>query len=179
MEKRGYQILVTILLPGTLLLAAASLGVGNLVRGSHAFQMIEQFLTREWIACGSLLLAASLLGTLLGSVLDSVETHTYDRWDARDMKLTDSAYWEEWLKYVDSLSDKTNPFVDQRALYFFFESRTAAASLILGVPWSLVSWSYGELGIAMALVGGILFAASPETHLILSDYRHRNCAAKA
>jgi hypothetical protein len=176
MEKLGYQILVTILLPGALLLAAIWLAFGGIFLGSHAFLLVERVFEQEWVAGGAILLASSLLGTLLGSVLDSLESYTYDVWAARDMQLTEDAYWEEWLKFVDSLAKTTNPFIDQMALYFFFESRTAVASIVLGVTWALVSWHFGEFAIAATLIviAVVLFAASVETHRVLADYRHRH-----
>ncbi len=178
MEKLGYQILVTVLLPGTLLLAAAWLAFGDIFLGSHAFLLVETFLRSEWIGGGSLLLAAALLGTLLGSLMDSLEVHTFDVWTSREQSLTPDDYWEEWLKYVDSLEKGSNPFIDQMALYFFFESRTAVAALVLGITWGFISWGSGEVVIAMILVAtaGVLFRAARETHGILAAYRHRRFA---
>lgn len=97
---------------------------------------------------------------------------------ARELGLDDD-YWEEWLKYVDSLTAKSNAFIDQMSLYFFFESRTGIATLILAVVWLVTGWGGSErlLALLLAAVGGVLLYASVESHYILAEYRHRHFAA--
>jgi hypothetical protein len=181
MEKLGYQILVTILLPGAILLAAALLVVNRSLGGDQTAALLATLLAKEWVAAALALMTAALLGTLLGSILDSIEEHSYDVWAAKELELTDDEYWEEWLKYVDSLETKTNPYIDQMALYFFFESRTAIATLVFALAWACAYWGSLQVLIAVgfAAVAVGLFFVSKDTHLILARFRHRRYAASA
>jgi hypothetical protein len=175
MHAFGYRILVTVLLPGAMVTAALWLFFERFLPDSRVYQLMLMVLSQEWMGAVVLLLGATLLGTFLASIMSYAECYTLDVWLPKQMGITPEDYHAEWTAYVDSLEKAENPHITQITLYFWFESRTAVASIILGVMWALYGWSLSEFlaAVALILLGFLLSLTARSSHDLLADYRHR------
>jgi len=182
MQSLGFETLVTTLLPGMLLLLALFFAAVPPENWDAALETLE---AHDTLLTVGLLLVAALLGMILASLLGVLEWRVYDRVATCVLKrkapgYSRDTYLAEWSKYLDSLEEKKNPFVDRLVLYYFFESRTAVALLLLS--WALRSSEhpdnpYSTWWFMPGVFGAFLLVQSFFVHCELASFRHRRYPA--
>ena len=177
MQSFGYETLISILLPGFTLLGAAWLLVARFAPASMLNALFTRTATSEWQFSLFVILGSALLGSLLASVLELVEWRIFDRWTAKRLGIDPDLYDEEWYWHVETLADRSNPYLDRKTVYFFFELRAGVAILLLSVVGLVVSartpttYVLTAAGLGSAFV--LLYIAA-QTHTLLAFWRDRN-----
>ena len=178
MQNLGYQFLISVLLPGSVVFASIWIALAEVAPQSRIYLWTTRIAESDVSLTTVLLLGSALLGGILSSLMERIELHILDSTAAEYLQIDRELYDEEWECYVESLSDKQNPYVARKATYFFFEIRVGAALAIasaVSVVISPCTWiSYVPL---MVAVGMLLLAR--QTHSLLASWRHRLFEAQA
>lgn len=181
MHHFGFRLLLIVLLPGFMLAASAWLILDRFFDDSRIYHIVYGMLGNEWQFTMLVLLASALLGTISATSFSYIEKYVFDSRRIREFQKSDKAYTKasyegEWSAYVDSLGEDKNSYVSWMTMMFFFESRTALASVALGMAWASWSRNAGEFVVAALLIVMAygLYLTSNDSHRILARYRRRN-----
>lgn len=181
MDKIGYDILVSVMLPGAMLTLAAWMISGHLLAPHELRAIVGSLAPNSALQTVALLLLTGFLGTALASLADLFEERILDRDQAARMNLSANDYLEQWLKYVDSLEDARNPKNSLRVLWMHFEMRSGLAGLALAFCHYFrrtehdlrFSWASAAFFlIAWFASLGFVYLSSIH-HRVLANYRQR------
>ena len=143
------ESVLTLLLPGLLL------AVALVVLWTPSETQLERVLA--WIKETdflSALLAFSafgLLGAIVASVQDALETWVLDAITPRRIGVARHEYNDHWFSYVASLPENSNPYISRLVMFLQYETRIALAGTVLAwAVLSRVSVGYGVVLFALA-----------------------------
>jgi len=172
----GYEPLISILLPGSILFASAWLLVDRFLPGTAMGAFFSTVSASEWQFGVVILFGSALLGTLLSSLTDLLEWKRLDARTAKRLDIEQDLYDEEWYCYVESLKGDTNSYLTRKAVFYYFEMRAGIALIVLAAAWATrleTRTPKIAFGVACLVCAGVLLFLSSETHHLLGWWRHR------
>jgi hypothetical protein len=184
-ESFGFEILLTVLLPGLAVflgllavepnmqrsMRASFPGVAAFLSGDVAFRGAGDTMAdadtspssppahaekdREWIPIFVVLALVSLLGGTVAALNGFFETICYDRVTPMLLGIDSDTFLSHWDEYLYRLGKESNSYVDRIVAWFLFESRMAVA--IGGVV--LFGLVFGEITSDLVKYLGVAFIA--------------------
>lgn len=176
MTSFGFDILISMLLPGSVMMASAGLVLWKYGIDSIAGRWLVWASEKDLLISIVLVILSALFGGMLASILEKFEWICLDPREAKKLEISKNQYDEEWYLYVESLTDSGNRYLSGKARLFFFQYRTGAALLFLAPCWFLAASTCVEkwLGASLAVLAGtMLLCLAKDNHYLLADWRHR------
>jgi hypothetical protein len=174
MHALGYEVLITIILPGLAVLAALCMAIDSVSPGCGLTDRVCELATDEWQFTLVALLSSVFLGTLWASLTSFWEHCVLDAIGAWRLGIGTDEYDAEWNRYVDSVEKGQNAYVSRLVLFMFFENRAGWAAVALGV--ALAVWPRVQglwISVAVIAIGLLLLGAGAFDHRDLARFRHR------
>lgn len=163
----GFEVLVTFLLPGLLVL----FGIGLYIDWPPcALNDLLKFAKEaQFLATFALLGAIALLGTIVASLQAVLESLLLDRLTPKLMGISPVIFYDDWDKYIVNLKAYKNSYVSRVVLYFQFETRLGLSLVFCGT--AIFSWSW-EIGLLVIAIGLAFYGIGAFHHKELGHYRH-------
>ena len=178
MSNFGYETIVSVLLPGTIVLAAALLFLQAIAPTSEIAIYVEMLMEKEFHFAVFVLLSSVLFGSLLGSMMDVFEYRYLDGKSADAIRIPIDQYREEWHVYIETLPEKRNSYIGKKAMNYNFELRSSVALFILAIAVLVTGMSWLFTGFLVGLAA-LMYGLSRQTHHLLAKWRHRLYEAQA
>ena len=172
MHSFGYRTLISVLLPGSILLGALWLVASANFSGSRSYVFVAASASQDITFATILLLGSALAGSLIASVMARVELHIFDRITPKKLGLSRATYDEQWYCYVESLRDDVNPYLQGKTDLFFFELHCGCALFCLSIA-CFVSNNLIALGLLSFFASAGSFFLAQQTHVLLAFWRDR------
>jgi hypothetical protein len=144
------ESVLTLLLPGLLL--AVALIVLWWPSEAELHRVLSWAKDADFLSALLAFSAFGLLGAIVASVQDALETWILDAITPRRIGVANQEYNEHWFKYVASLPQNSNPYVSRLVMFLQYETRIALAGTVLA--WAVLhrlSIGYGVALFALAL----------------------------
>jgi hypothetical protein len=172
----GFDILISLLLPGSLLLSGVALLVWHYGQSLNLYKWAALAASSDAVLGGAVLLASAVLGGMLAAVLEVIEWKCMDRQAAKALEIGNDLYDEEWYCYVEGLNQSGNRYLSWKARFFMFQLRSGAALGLLAISWVVALPSGGErwLGASCLLLASVtMLGLARASHNLLANWRHR------
>lgn len=173
MYQFGFEVLITVLVPGLLLTGAAVLAADVWAEGD--FDTLIAPLEGSAFAEGvALLVVAATLGSALATMMWVLELKVIDPMTAEKLKVCDDQFDREWSRYVDSLTKEHNSHISRMVQAFYFELRAGAAGLVTSVVLVLATDVATWIPLTLAALCAVMVNDSFRLHYHLARFRHRH-----
>ena len=163
------ESVLTLLLPGLLMaVALVVLWSPDPVELHGVLSWVKE---AELLSALFAIAAFVLLGALVASVQDALETWVLDVITPCRIGIARHEYNDHWFRYVASLPENSNPYVSRLVLFLQYETRIALAGAVLA---STVLWQLSlDCGIALLALSAGLYWMGMSHHKELAILRQR------
>ena len=150
----GFEVLITYFLPGIVVALGILVSLGLNVEELQV--LVSDLAKAEFLVSFALVAIVTLLGASTASAQAIVETYVLDPVTAWLIRVSRPQFDEQWVKYVQDLPNKRNPYIARVVLFFQFETRMGLAMMIL---CAFLLYNGFRLPGWLIFFGGLLFYA--------------------
>ncbi|UCF04733.1 MAG: hypothetical protein JSV33_12530 [bacterium] len=176
----GYDIIVTIFIPGAVVFAAIWFLLNRFDPTGCLNIALSRALEKQWLFSLVLVVISIVLGQLLATLMGFIEIKLLDKERKKQMVKkglikNEDEYDTQWNQYIDSLEIAHNSYISRLTLHYHFESRLSISLLILSLAIIPCAQTVGHFIIALItyVLGLVIFNQSALIHSELADYRYR------